>query len=746
MLDGRMTGSRSSLAAQLGLLALAAFQLRNVVGCVGRCFADIGGIFGPQVAGLSLPDMRLNSWILAWVQRALTRSPTSLFDANAFHPAPGGLTGSEHMIGVSIPLLPLAPFAPGAVLLHQVATLLSFLVMGWTTFALARWLTRSDWAAFVAAATAMFMPWRIFELAHVQLLSAHWIPLVWLLVGRIMTAESKRWTPAWLTAVIFLQLGSSYYLAYYLTASLAVLVPVLALRHGFDRERSIRLGAALVLAYLPFVLLSLPYLEREVSSDLVLVGAANLETSLTNVLAAFRGHSPGSAAETTRLTYHVPLCVLLLAVLGAILGRFRQPADPVQHRLGSFSIALWSIVLVSMVFVLGNQLQIGDRVVTLPGHLASAWIPGFAHLRTPARWAFLVGIAMPLLAGIGVQRGELLLAQWANGHRSTVIAVARVAVVVFVLLGMSWGSIPVRPSGLAEAARPYQALRDLPPGPVMEIPWPRGRLAEVDAGSRYMLASTLHWNPILNGFAPYPPRLYTFLHRLGSRPPSEAGLETLKRLTGLRWVVVHLRRVPLSERREWERLVSAGVLRRAHATPSAWVLELADRTGAGDWLEAITTSEERPLTLTGLGRDPIVAPSGGASLEVALAATLPQGEVREVFAPVEARIRNRTSRAWPGFDPRPEGLVALRYRFLTDDETLVSEGVIPLDADVPAHGELVMRGLLRPPERPGVYRARFDLVQRFGTQLVELGVLPFERRVRVQGDATEPQSPPIRNS
>jgi hypothetical protein len=735
MLGGRMKRSWSFLAAQLGLLLLATHQLWSVMGCLGGCYADIETIFGAKVAGLSLPDMRLNSWILAWVQRALTRDPTALFDANAFHPASGGLTGSEHMLGVSIPLLPLAPFAPGAVLLHQLATVLSFLIMGWTTFALARWITRSDWAAFVAAAMAMFMPWRVFELAHVQLLSAHWIPLVWLLVGQIVTGDSKRWTPAWLAIVLFLQLCASYYLAYYVTVSLVVLVTVLALRHGFHADRAVRLGAALAFAYLTFVLLSLPYLEREAASDLVLMGAANLETSMGDVLAAFAGQSPGLAAGTTRLTYQVPLYILLLGALGALLGRLRRPADPEHGRLRSFSLALWCIVLTSMVFLLGNQIHVGERVIDLPGRFASEWIPGFRHLRTPARWSFLVGIAMPLLAGIGVQRGEAFLARLFRDRSSAALLGARIAVASFLLLDMSWRSIPVRSVGLAEMAGPYDALRELPQGPVLEIPWPRSRLREAETGSRYMLASTLHWNPILNGFAPYPPRSYAFLHRLGAGPPSEQGLEKLQRLSGLRWIVVHLQHVPAAERQEWARLVSAGVLRRAHADPSSWVLELVDREGAGAWLEALTTSEARERTLTGLARELVVVPPGAGILEVSLAGILPQGAVREVFVPVEATIRNGTSRAWPGFDVQTEGLVQLRYRFLASDGLTLAQGVLPLDADVPAQETLVTRGLLPPPERPGLYRARFDLVQRFGEQLVELDVPAFELQVRVQGPA-----------
>ena len=60
-------------------------------------------------------------------------------------------------------------------------------------------------------------------------------------------------------------------------------------------------------------------------------------------------------------------------------------------------------------------------------------------------------------------------------------------------------------------------------------------------------------------------------------------------------------------------------------------------------------------------------------------------------------------------------------------------------------GEIVMRGLVAPPERPGLHTARFDLVQRLGERLVELGVPAFEGRVRVEGPRNAPAAS-MRNS
>jgi hypothetical protein len=463
------------------------------------------------------------------------------------------------------------------------------------------------------------------------------------------------------------------------------------------------------------------------------MGAANLETSLHDFFAFLAGQSPGMASESPRLTYHVPLCVVLLAVVAAALGRFRLRPSEAPERIRSFAIALWLIVITALVFVLGSEAQIGERSVGLPGGLAAEWIPGFRHLRTPARWLFLVGIAAPLLAGIGVYRMERVLVQLARSGSRLALPGLRVVVLVLVTLDMRWETIPIRSAGLESIAQPYEALRELPPGPVLEIPWPASRLREADTGSRYMLASTLHWKPILNGFAPYPPRTYPFLQRLAWHLPSEDALEKLTRLTGLRWIVVHVGQVAGAERRGWEQLISDGAVRRVFQDPATWVLEVVEREGAGAWEEALKSSTLRERTLTGIARSPIVVAEGSSHLEVEVSRVLPLGAAREVYTEIEARITNGTARAWPGIDIQTEGLVQLRYQFLTSDGATARDGTVPLYVDVPAMGSRVIRGLLRPPEEPGVYRLRFVLVQRQGGGLVPLGVGAVERRVTVRG-------------
>ena len=66
----------------------------------------------------------------------------------------------------------------------------------------------------------------------------------------------------------------------------------------------------------------------------------------------------------------------------------------------------------------------------------------------------------------------------------------------------------------AEAAPVYQWLAGQPrAGAVLEIPTSsiEGDFVGAERNARYMLASTTHWHPLVNGYSGYEPPMATFL-------------------------------------------------------------------------------------------------------------------------------------------------------------------------------------------------------------------------------------------
>lgn len=740
-------------AAQAVILVAAAYYFFPLVGCLDRCFVDLQALGSHRLVELEASDMRLNAWILGWVQRALFDPALALFDSNTFHPARAGLTGSEHMVGVALQTLPLRSFTPDAVALHQGALVLSTLVLGWTSFALVRWGTASVWAALVAALAAMFAPWRLTELPHLQLLSVQWMPLVWLLVARIAVGDSGRGGAVLLAAVLSLQLLSSYYLAYFTTLSIAVLLAVLFLRHRFGLRAAITLAAAAAVPYAALGWLSLPYLARDRAAELVAEHGFLASSTLDRLWAAtapalrFSWEGAPGIVEYALPAVTFMLAVIALAVLGERLpdpaaargqGRAADALDSLYlTRAKTLVLALFAIVLAACVLSLGRRLWIGGEHWTLPGSWLSAVVPGFSVLRVSHRWLILVGVAAPLLAGFGVFGLERWLRLAPAGMRLAALGIGRLLVAAGLVATLPWHpALPVKAAmpGLQRVASAYDALSLLPPGPAVEIPWPLTVLDGVVRESRYTLASTLHWKPILNGFTAYAPPSYPLLHRVAQELPDPGAIRALRALSGLRYIVLHIHRLTAGQKLAWRGADGTGLLELVHRDPNVRIYRIADARDAGVWVDAVSSREPRDRTLAGVSREPLSIEPGSGGFEVAIPEEIPAFSNDRPLLRLALAIDNRSGHDWPGLDVQREGLVELRYRF-SQSAGAAGEGVIeasaPLDVDLPAGSRRTAVVHLEAPPRPGAYRLELELAQRRGDRWVALPLGSVEAPVRV---------------
>ena len=452
---------------------------------------------------------------------------------------------------------------------------------------------------------------------------------------------------------------------------------------------------------------------------------------------------PWNALATSELAYSVPILVVLLALV-ALLLPFRAEAtgQALLRRTRMAVLSLWVCVLAAYCMLLGNQIVVAGVTLPLPGHFASLLVPGFSTLRAPQRWALLIGLAAPVLAGAGLRSLESRLPIKAGGGLLRPLGAG--LAVVLLLLGL-----PIRPLPTEDVwehpervARAYAALRALPEGAVVEIPW-RPKPFGMDLDSLYMLASTLHWRPILNGFTAYPPRSYGFLQRISQDLPKPVAVERLRRLADVRWVVVHRDALAAPTRRSWLEAAEGGVLRRAWDDPYTLILEIPAHDDRGLWVDALRRPSSR-LTLLGLSRAPLDLPSPAGRIEAVARA----GRIRfwPMPGPVEIHVDNATEQAWPGFDADTEGLVQLRYVFAGPDGRVVKGGIVPLDHDVPAGASVAARLPLVPPKQTGRYDLCLDLVQRVGLELRPLPVPPVEVAAEVvdpvgQGERPRMQSP-----
>ncbi len=490
-------------------------------------------------------DARLLIWTLAWDAHALlTHVP--LFDANMFFPQAGALGWAEHHIGLGLFATPVYALTHDPVYAYWCVWLAAFVLNGLAMQALAFRITKDAVASFGAGLLYAFCFFRMHHAhGHVQMLWTWAMPLALLAADRWVERPSAGRT-AGVVAAVVLQALSGWYLAVDLAIILVVAAPFLLLKRPLTL-RHLASGAVAVAIAVPAIL-----------------WFAGAYTHLAgNSLAEVQGNSADIASylvppENTRLGQWVAthtslkprwiwgeqtLYLGLVGVLLAGLGKWRWLRTP--DRLTA-AAAMAGGVGLALSFGPGTHGHLPFDVFTK--------LPAMGLLRAPARFALLVVFAQAVLVAGG--------AAWLRRHWRRPATLALTALAAFGL----WESYVINFPGGTPPREPipavYTRLKSLPAGAVLSLPTYRfapDNFHEAD----YLLFSTAHWHPIVNGFGRHEPpghmaRMETLRHF-----PSPDAMATL-RSTGVRYVVLHPARASELARAADEAAHLAGVHLVAH--------------------------------------------------------------------------------------------------------------------------------------------------------------------------------------
>ena len=146
-------------------------------------------------------DSAFFAWEIGWEVRALQNDWASLPHANIFHPLRYTLGMDEPVLGTTLLVLPFALFTDDAVLLFNLARLLTFFFSALAAWALARELGCGQGTALFAGAAFAFSPIRTDQIAHLSTLGTQWLPLLVLYIHRF--ARTGLWGDALLAALFF---------------------------------------------------------------------------------------------------------------------------------------------------------------------------------------------------------------------------------------------------------------------------------------------------------------------------------------------------------------------------------------------------------------------------------------------------------------------------------------------------------------------------------------------------------------
>src|SRR6266545_2916649 len=421
-------------------------------------------------------DSAFFAWEIGWELHALGTDPAQLPHANIFHPLRYTLGLDEPVLGTTLLVLPFAPFTSDAVLLFNLARLLTFLASALTARALARELGASEGPALLA----LYLMHR------------------------------------------------------------AALGPE---RFARGQEETTFYSAALesFLATNPW-----NRVYGEATDAFRTIGPNNLFPGLV---------LPG------------------LVVAGAVvLARRRE-------RPSRDAVALAVLALAAVVVALGPRFRaFGADLGPAPFGLLREAVPLFQMIRVPSRAGAFLALALAILAALALTR---------LGLRPLAVAG------VFVLALAETLIVPIP---LPEWTRIVDSRRDPPevyrwlaaqPGrdPVVELP-----MLDVYGLERrpayhesvYMVSSTHHWKPLVNGYAGIEPASYQRIRALAHRFPTEEFLAAI-RAAGVRYVVLHRGGYGPNQ---WARIEEAlprfagGALREAAFFAGDTVFELAPAPAA----------------------------------------------------------------------------------------------------------------------------------------------------------------------
>ena len=463
-------------------------------------------------------DAVLNTWAIAWVAHQLPRDPIHLFDANIFYPERLTLCYSEAMIVQGIMAIPIAAAGGSAVLAYNLVLMAGFAFTGWAFCLLARRWTGSWAAGYVSGSLAAFNAHVLVRLAHLQTQHVEFVALILFALDRLVVSRRTR-DGVMLGVGFALQGLTSVYLLVFSTW--ALVFAVLARAGEWLRRKPAEMIGLLTLAGATATILMAPYLLAYYELHLL--------TGLERTAADARWYagswvdylSTGSRihyglwssryyAEAASSTFPGLVATALVA-LAIAWKETRRDARVQMCLVVALGCATVSVLPNTPIYPLLHRT-----------------VPLFRAVRVQAHIGQIVLLMIAVVAGFGVAG---LGRRWRNARTWPVVGVALCMMVNLEALRAPLGYQP-----FTEIPPIYDVLARERGAVVVELPFYEPRYFFVNAP--YMLNSTRHWRPILNGYSGFLPGSYTDAYNAVQSFPDAASLIALHD-RGVTHIVVH---------------------------------------------------------------------------------------------------------------------------------------------------------------------------------------------------------------
>lgn len=479
----------------------------------------------------SADDSLLSIWRISWIAHALG-SAEPVADANIFYPEARTLAYTDAVLLQGLIATPFIKAGASPVLVYNLLILGSIALSGAATYLLARRLTGSPPAAFVAGTIFAFVTYRFDHFMHLELQATVFIPLALWFLDRAF--EHRRWADtAGFGVCLVLQLLSGIYYTVFLVTALAVAIPIrwLGLPAEARRRFAIQFAAVAVVS----ALCALPYLSLYLQNRTTVGDRSDADVQMYSATVTnYLGSDPNSLAHGS---------------WGGPLGRSERRLFPGITAIGLALIGLWGwsarkttlAVIAGIAFVLSLGLNtpiygwVRDVIFTYRG------------LRAPGRAGILVLLSVSLFAAYG---WAAILARYPRWRVIGTGLLMAVLTVEYVSTPRDLLPLPTQAPALAKW------LAQQPRSVVVELPLPKADALHTIQDGLYMYASTFHWQPILNGYSGFYPRSYLELLEQTSTFPSPQALAYLKQRR-VDYIVLHGRHMKPDEFGRWAAALAA---------------------------------------------------------------------------------------------------------------------------------------------------------------------------------------------
>jgi hypothetical protein len=519
-------------------------------------------------------DPALNTWILWWNTQAVPLT-AAWWNPPAFFPAPGVLSFSENLLGLSLISTPLYWLGVGPQTAYNVVFLLTFPLSAFGAYLLAYELTGRRDAAFIAGLLFGFAPYRIAHIPQIQTLASFPMPYALLGLHRYLRDPRPQWLALFGMGWLLQALCNGYYLLFF---SVFVALWMLWFASPWSRPREcLAIGMTWVIAAVPILPLLLRYRAihgsfaferdfgtiRQYGADVASLLHVAREIALWGWLDVFRRPEgelfPGltiallvlagamfvrdrseARVNSWALARRILLVLIVAASVVALSAAFLGP-----WQFDPFGIPLVSVSTPVKPFTVSVLLAFG-LALTSPAlrraHATRAVLPFYA-VSAFVMWLLSLGPAPTLMGEPLMYRGPYALLMYLPGFATlrvparfwmlVTVCLAVIGAIVFARLTEKLGRSKIAAAVIvavavladtwmaampvADTPKPFQALDCEGAGSGVVVELPLGQTYP-DVAAMYRQMS--HRRPLLNGFSGYfPPHYLALRTGLALRDP-----------------------------------------------------------------------------------------------------------------------------------------------------------------------------------------------------------------------------------